>query len=64
VIVDLEIANDLLGLSTSAWLWLGLRRPSSRRSASRSPAVEVAPILRRFKQAGTLTDGLRLPPPV
>ena len=27
-------------------------------------AVEVAPILRRFKQAGTLMDGLRLPEPV
>ena len=27
-------------------------------------AVEVAPVLRRFKQAGTLMDGLRLPEPV
>lgn len=27
-------------------------------------AVEVAPILRRFKHAGTLMDGLRLPEPI
>ena len=27
-------------------------------------AVEVAPVLRRFKNAGTLMDGVRLPEPV
>jgi hypothetical protein len=27
-------------------------------------SVEVAPILRRYKQAGTLMEGLRLPAPV
>ena len=106
--IDLEVANALLGFPLSAWLWLtvppaeldrvghaiighpevpfaaaisgswnlaasliardsaDLYRYLTQRIGAIAAinAIEVAPILRRFKHAGTLMDGLRLPQPI
>ena len=108
LMIDLEVANALLGFPLSAWLWLtvppaeldrvghaiighpevpfaaaisgswnlaasliardsaDLYRYLTQRIGAIAAinAIEVAPILRRFKHAGTLMDGLRLPQPI
>lgn len=108
LIVDVDVANALLGFATSAWLWLTVP-PGALEEVGRTlvthpevpfaaavsgptnlvasittrdtaalyayltgrigtvdavRSVEVVPILRRFKQAGTLLEGQRLPAPV
>jgi DNA-binding Lrp family transcriptional regulator len=108
LIVDVDVANALLGYSTSAWLWLTVA-PGALEEVGRTlvthpevpfaaavsgPAnlvasvitrdtaalyayltgrigaidavrsIELVPILRRFKQAGTFLEGPRLPAPV